>query len=69
MVVNHELDVAHNLGIAAVSLLGHLGDAGSISKNASRLGVEDERNGQETLHPFCIPMSAERFCGGHEGDR
>lgn len=68
MVVNHELDITHNLGIAAVSLLGHLGDAGSISKDTSWLGVEDERYGQETLDPFCISMSAERFCGGHEGD-
>lgn len=52
MVVNHELDVVHNLGISAVSLLGHLGDAGSISKDTSRLGVENERHGQETLDPF-----------------
>lgn len=68
MVINHELHVVHDLGIAAVSLLGHLGDAGSISKHTGGLGVENERYGQEALDPFCISMSAERFCYGHEGD-
>lgn len=46
MVVNHELDIPHNLRVAAMGLLGHAGHAGVVGvEDAGGLGVKDEWNG------------------------
>ena len=53
MIVNHELDIAHDLGIPAVSLVHHAIPVHFLlSKDARGLGIEYKRDGQETLDPF-----------------
>ena len=53
MIFYHVFYVAHNLGIPPMRLLGHFGDAGSVAYYACWLGVQDKRDGEETLDPFC----------------
>lgn len=52
MVIDHDFYIAHDFGVATMSLFRHLGDAVAVSKDACWLGVEDERHGQEALDPF-----------------
>lgn len=52
MVVNHHLNVTHNLGVPPVRLLGHLDDAGIIAKYACWLGIEHKRHSKQALDPF-----------------
>ena len=53
VIVNHELDIAHDLGISAVSLVHHaISVHFLLSKDACGLGIEYERDGEETLDPF-----------------
>lgn len=54
MVVHHLLHVLQNLGITAVRLGRHAADVVLAPiKHARRLGVDDERDGQQRLDPFC----------------
>lgn len=57
MVINHELNITHNLCITAVRLIGHLSNAGTISKDSGGLGVEHKRDCEETFDPFCDVVS------------
>lgn len=57
MVINHELDITHNLCITAVRLVGHLSNAGAISKDTGGLRVKNERNCEEAFDPFCCVVS------------
>lgn len=66
VVVDHGLDVAHDLGVAPRGFLGHVGQgegrvaAGAVIvegaalgvEDVVRLGVEDEGHGQEAFDPF-----------------
>lgn len=52
MVVDHELHVSHDFGVAAVSLLTELDDARIISQYSGRLRVKNEWHSQQSLHPF-----------------
>lgn len=55
MIIEHNLDIPHDLSIAAMGLLGSLGDVGGLRvKSAGRLGVEHEGDGEQSLDPFCI---------------
>lgn len=63
VVVDHEFYIAHDFGVATMSLFRHLGDAVTVSKDACWLGVEDERHGEEALDPFWRGVSMCRFGG------
>lgn len=52
VVVNHPLDVTHNLSVAAVRLLGHPVDVGAVAKHSRGLRVQHEGHGEEALDPF-----------------
>lgn len=56
MVINHEFDISHNLGVSSMRFFSHLGDVAVISKHARRLGVEHKGHGKKTLDPFCPQM-------------
>lgn len=52
MVINHFLNVFHDLGIPTMGLGGHVGDRTLSFEDAGWLGVEDEGDGEEAFDPF-----------------
>lgn len=58
MIINHHLDITHDFCIPPMSLLGHLGDAGIVTKHPRGLGVKHKRHCEKTLDPFCVHVSA-----------
>jgi hypothetical protein len=53
VVVDHELNISHYLGVAAVRFLGHFGHACSFHvEDTRRLGVQHERHREEAFDPF-----------------
>jgi hypothetical protein len=53
MIVYHEFEISHDLGIAAVGFLRHSSHAGAVLvEEAGRLGVEHKRDGEKTFDPF-----------------
>ena len=54
MVVNHPLDISHDLGIAAVCLLGRTATG---LEHAGGLRVEDEGHSEKRFDPFCSRVS------------
>jgi hypothetical protein len=57
MVINHELDITHNLCITAVRLVRHLSNARTISKDSGGLRVKNKRDCEEAFDPFCCLVS------------
>ena len=54
MVIEHDFDIPHDLGIAAMGFFSGLGDVGGLRvESAGGLGVEHEGNGEQPLDPFC----------------
>jgi hypothetical protein len=54
MVIDHVLNIQHNLGVSPMSLCGHLGNATApCLEDTSRLRIEHKRNRQQSLDPFC----------------
>ncbi len=54
MVVDHDFDVFHDLGVSLVSDLSHGFHVWGLGvEDIGGLGVEDEWDGEEAFDPFC----------------
>lgn len=57
MIINHELDITHNLCITAVRFVRHLSNARAISKDSGGLRVKNKGDCEEAFDPFCCLVS------------
>lgn len=67
VIVNHELHITHNLGVATVRLISHDPDILAAVKDARGLRVEDKGDGEKALDPFCIGGGEVRRGGPSQG--
>lgn len=72
MVVEHHLDVSHDLSIAPVRFLGGLGDiVARCLEDARWLGIQHEGDGKQPLDPFwflCVSLRIERTDDRNKAD-
>ena len=59
MIVNHHFYIPHDFPVSSMCFSGHHLDAiGPCLKNACRLRVEDEWDGEEAFDPFCFMLAS-----------